>query len=70
MDELLSKQKKKNILAKSSSKLHEPSPSNAILQSLEVNLLFIACLTNLTLPNKHHLSVKLLVKLTGQACNS
>ena len=70
MDELLSKPKITAFLAKSSSKLHEPTPSNAILQPLLVDLLFIAFLTNLSVPNKQYLSVKLFVKLRGQVCNS
>ena len=40
-DELLSTPKILIFLAKLLRKLHEPSPSNAILQPLQVNLLFI-----------------------------
>ena len=51
-------------------KLHEPSPLNAIPQPLDVNLLLIEFITNLTVPNKQLFRVKLLLGLRSQLFNS
>ena len=58
------------FLVNSLPKPHEPFPSNAIPRPKKINLLFIAFLTSLTVPNKQFFRVELLAGLRSQFFNS